>query len=130
MTITLEEERLYPFILPTDGWYGASEIPPGWHDDIIRMCDQIRKFLLERRIPLDNYQCLQGKEKWGRLEWYDSFKGSPEIHQEIHNRFINPCKLLVNGKCVVCGKPGTLRRKTWIEVLCDDCYKPKENGKN
>lgn len=130
MTITLEEAKLYPFILPADGWYGATEVPQGWHDDVIRMCYQIRKFLLDRNIPLDNYQCLQGKEKWGRLEWYDSFKGNPEIHQEIRNRFINPCKLLVNGKCELCGKPGTLRKKAWVEVLCDDCYKPKENGKD
>lgn len=122
MHITEEEYTRYPWLRPRLGWYGGTEIPQGWHDIIMIMCEEIKQFFELNNIDENIYHVDQGKEKWGYLEWYDSFdKQVPPMTSACIDIIVDRYKHILRWTCTNCGTPARMRRNNWIEPLCNKC---------
>ena len=89
----------------TDSYF--FEVDCGWYPLI--------KDLIQDLIDLGwNKEICQIKEKFGGLRFYIN-SGSPEIHARISKAESDSYKI-----CEVCGNPGEVRGKSWLQTLCDE----------
>lgn len=118
----------YPFLMPRNVWTGEVdedydysylfdlELPRGWYKLFFQLCEDIRQPLLDADY-LDKFRLLQVKEKYNRLEVYNS--GAPEGVQEIIDKYTAMAMYV----CTVCGKPATYETHGYVASYCDDCFK-------
>lgn len=82
-------------------------IGEGWNDLVERLTHAVIR--AQPGVKID-----QVKEKFGTLRFYvDSFT-------EETNRLIEAAEIASESTCEVCGKSGTLRRRSWMVTLCDE----------
>ena len=126
----------YPFLLPrnvfTDEvsedydytYIFGLEIPKGWYKLFFQLCEDIRQPLIDANY-LDKFRLLQVKEKYNRLEVYNT--GAPEVVQDIIDKYSKMASYI----CTVCGKPATYETSGYIASFCTDCktdFVHYENG--
>lgn len=89
----------------------------GWHPLIKELLDKLQNYV--NRFPqLVNFRITQIKEKWGGLCVYTNFG------TDVINKCIEEYGEKSYTICESCGKPGVLRDDlSWIQTLCDECYK-------
>lgn len=92
-----------------DGWYQIID------DLSAKLEKEIEKYI--HTYPDDSYppRAVQVKEKFGTLRFY--MGGYVEPMDEL----IDEAERLSEVTCEVCGKPGTLRGKSWVQTLCNEC---------
>lgn len=118
----------FPFLRPRD-WGGnpipdekldfaftfLDEMPTGWRNAFgEQLCEEISEALTKNNIPLEKYQVLQVKEKFGYLHWYD-------VGCKDTNDVIRKYEDISERTCCRCGKPATKISRGWICPYCDDC---------
>lgn len=121
----------YPFLLPRNVWTdeipddydysyinGIGEIPKGWEKLFLQLCEDIRQPLIDADY-LDKFRFTQIKEKYNRLECYNS--GAP---QEVHE-IIDKYSMMAGYICTVCGKPATIETEGYIASYCDECWRSR-----
>ncbi|SFQ69239.1 hypothetical protein SAMN05421853_12319 [Roseivivax halotolerans] len=84
------------------------EIGPGWID----LVDRLLKDLDALQVGIE---VTQIKSKYATLSCYLAAYSDTAI--EIVDRY----EELSAHTCERCGKPGEIRRRGWLETLCDDC---------
>lgn len=117
----------YPFLVPRnnneemDGNFDYSytvldELPTGWRELILQMCEEIKKVLIEKYPDLlTKYYVVQAKEKYGTLRWYTN------IYVEELEEIATKYAILSQYVCIRCGKATTIVSKD-IKFLCSKCY--------
>ncbi len=111
------------------------ECNSGWFDIIATLCHDIEKLIAEmpeiERFHEPQwggefmYGIAQVKEKYGTLRFY--MHSEPDGAQDL----IEAAEIASSKTCEFCGKPGEIRRLSWIRTLCDEDYEairppPKE----
>ena len=66
---------------------------------------------------------VQVKEKFGTLRMYHYTTNGDEGYMD---GFITAIESMSARICEDCGKPGSVRPRSWVRTLCDECY---NNGK-
>lgn len=106
------------------------EISDGWFNLIDVLCSTIQSHIDNLRyrsngpaeIDVVSIHATQVKEKWGGLRFYVS-GGDDFIWGAIANAENMSYRI-----CEVCGKPGSSRRSSWIQTLCDEHASPKPSS--
>lgn len=126
----------YPFLIPrnlrtdevSDEYdYSRTKLdsmPLGWNIAFGEiMCEEIRDELI-RVNYLNHYRILDIKEKYGSLRWYDA--GAPK-DSNIHD-IIMKWEHISNYVCQTCGSTKNVMNTAgyWIESICKDCAKKRE----
>ena len=126
----------YPFLIPrnlrtdevSDEYdYSRTKLdsmPLGWNIAFGEiMCEEIRDELI-RVNYLNHYRILDIKEKYGSLRWYDA--GAPK-DSNIHD-IIMKWEHISNYVCQTCGSTKNIMNTAgyWIESICKDCAKKRE----
>ena len=104
-------------------------VGPGWYNLVHTLCHSIDEYLKWRnrdRVMTEKLtlQITQIKEKFGTLRFYtgptdDRIQGMIDFAEQMSTVM-----------CEQCGKPGQLRKLSWMQTLCDEHYeqaKPNEN---
>lgn len=73
---------------------------------------------LSEKIESQDVVASQVKEKFGTLRFYLRGGATDEVWDLIDEAEKKSEKI-----CEVCGKPGSLRGKSWVQTLCDECDK-------
>ena len=75
----------------------------------------------ERPIPepVEQVVAIQVKEKFGGLRFY--YNGGDDYIRGV----VSMAETMSYTTCEVCGSPGNLRGKHWVQTLCDE-HAPKE----
>ena len=91
------------------------ECGDGWADLLIELCTNIQSYFntLPKHISED-IVALQVKEKYGTLRFYIS------SHDETISKLIKDAERKSAVTCEVCGKPGSVRGKSWLYTACDE----------
>lgn len=124
----------FPFLIPKndpdyDYTFLQLEIPVGWYNLFLQMCDDI-KHVLEKYSLIDIFEFEQVKEKWGGLRCYYNLgfnydydsNCSKEI-QDILYKYEYMAKLV----CARCGDIATyMAYSGWISPCCDECINSLE----
>lgn len=86
-------------------------VQPGWWPILQEYIPQI--------LAIDPEAQIEVKEKFGTLRiWV----GSETVEDcSVFDRFVNAAEEASKTVCEICGAPGRLRKKRWIQTLCDDC---------
>lgn len=108
------------YVLDKEGKYmsWAEQIPQGWYVAFgEQMIDELNDLLVKYNF-VDGYFITQIKEKFGSLRWYDN--GFPQAGYEEYMAWEKKYEDLSVKTCIVCGAPGEIHRKRWIEPLCDE----------
>lgn len=105
----LDEDYDYSYIFPL-------EIPRGWNKLFLQLCEDIRQPLIDAGC-LDSFRLLQVKEKYNRLEVYNS--GAPDTVQEIIDKYTEMAQYI----CVNCGRPAEYETSGYIASYCIECFK-------
>lgn len=92
------------------------EIPEGWDKLFWQLCADIKP-ILEREKVMDSFYFIQVKEKYNRLECYNS--GAPAEVQDIIDKY----SVMASYVCTCCGKPATCETQGYFASYCDDCLK-------
>jgi phage FluMu protein Com len=97
------------------------EIPNGWGNLFIQMCDDLKEVLIKEGY-LDTFYFIQIKEKYNQLRCY---AGHPTTHQIL--QVLHKYEYLSQFVCSKCGKPA-IKETTqgYIESFCDDCWKTQQ----
>lgn len=93
-------------------------MPKGWRKAFgIQMCKEI-KYYLKKKGLLRTYRVLQVKEKYGCLEWYDSYTCA-----EVQ-KVINKYQYISKYTCCICGELATASTpiEYWASPYCDKCF--------
>jgi len=119
----------YPFLIPVNDftgeppknynyeWTELDNIPSGWRKAFgLQMVQEIGEEL-KKFDYLEEYSILQIKEKFGMLRWYDA--GYPKDSKV--GEIIDKYEELSGRTCLVCGKPGKIVGKYWLNCLCPKC---------
>lgn len=117
----------YPFLMPRNVWTdkidedydysyirGISELPQGWENLFLQMCEEIRQPLIDNNY-LEKFRFSQIKEKYGSGRFYHN--GAPEEVNKIIYKYENAC----GRTCGLCGAPATKISGGWIFPYCDNC---------
>ena len=129
---TVEENKKliekYPFLLPRNVWTdkvddeydysyirGIGEIPDGWNNLFLQMCEDLRRQLLKEG-RLETFRFTQIKEKYNRMECYNN--GCSASAHRIIDKYSN----IAGYICTVCGKPAVLETNGYILSFCAECY--------
>lgn len=132
MKLTKEQNKIlaedYPFLIPRvlctgkipedyDYSYirGIGEIPKGWNNLFLQMCEDIRQPLIDSNY-LEDFRFSQIKEKYNTLRCYHF--GAPA---EVCN-IIRKYELMSRFVCVRCGNPATREVTGYLESYCDNCW--------
>ena len=75
---------------------------------------------LSEKLEPEGVVATQVKEKFGTLRFY-ARSATDETFA-----LIDEAEDISEKTCEVCGKPGTLRGKGWVQTLCDACDKDKK----
>ena len=109
--------RLFPEPVP---W--GLDVGDGWQSLLEELCVGLEEHLktLPHQMLLNDDGTrmrivAQVKEKYGGLRFYTS------ITDDVMDRLIEKAERKSTVTCEVCGKPGTPRRISWVETLCDEC---------
>lgn len=115
----------------------------GWSMIISTMVDTIENILANANYKLEEKNQLEiyvddVKEKFGGLRFYYHLHCDEELSPEDgpeHNRISDweRYQSMIDGviwfgtslsykTCMVCGKPGKLRKDGWMRTLCDECF--------
>lgn len=126
MTVTEEEAKKYPWLVPTEGWYGPEEIPDMWKPVVLQLCEALSKYFDEHpKVDRMKYHLDQGKEKFGTARWYDRYDDEwpDNSYQEIH-KIVTEYTNIMDHTCTYCGAPNAKIRgiNYWMYLLCDKCY--------
>ena len=92
------------------------EIPEGWGKLFWQLCADIKP-ILEREKVMDSFYFIQVKEKYNRLECYNS--GAPTEVQDIIDKY----SVMASYVCTCCGKPATCETQGYFASYCNDCLK-------
>ena len=95
---------------------GEYELPDGWFDLFLQMCEDIKQPLVDANY-LEKFRFSQIKEKYGTMRCY--VFGAPE---EVHN-ILNKYEYLSKFVCEICGRPAKYVTSGWIGSYCEDCIK-------
>lgn len=119
----------YPYLLPRPAMSGEMppnydyefivgeyDLPDGWLDLFLQMCEDI-KAPLEKAGLLNDFRFLQVKEKFGQLRAYNT--GATE---EVHD-IISKYEFLSEQVCCTCGKPAATMTRGWICPFCEEHIK-------
>ena len=87
------------------------ECDDGWYDLLDEMMAKISA------LHIDGFVFEQIKEKFGTLRVYSS-GSTPEI-----DKIIDEAEARSGKTCEVCGKPGSVRGRSWLKCVCDACEK-------
>lgn len=92
------------------------EIPDGWVDLVYELSGRLEELINGDKTGL----CCasQVKEKYGGLRFYMT------VSSEKMDKIIDEYEERSRGMCQECGKPGEIRVGSWVETLCEGCYKP------
>ena len=137
-----EQIEEYGKIKDLYGAFGCS-CGDGWYELLRSMCSEIVSAYEQEGIAVD-IRVLQVKEKFGMLRFYHAYTdadeeisaldaadglsirfqpGRSDFHKKIDG-IIEKWEKESANVCMSCGKPGKLRNDlSWIQTLCDDCYK-------
>lgn len=98
---------------------GEYELPKGWFELFLQMCEDIRQPLIDANY-LNEFRFSQIKEKYASMRCYNF--GAPKEVQDIISKY----EFLSTFVCEECGKPATrISNDGWLEVYCDECAKKK-----
>jgi len=102
--------------------YGNSfyfECAIGWYDLIDELSGKI--------VGLSkNFKAEQVKEKFGGLRFYYRYETDNEYTEEEIGKLEEATKIVADyedksfGVCEVCGQSGEVRKKGWVQTLCDN----------
>jgi hypothetical protein len=96
------------------------EIPNGWGNLFIQMCDDLKEVLIKEGY-LDTFYFIQIKEKYNQLTCYAGHPTTDKILQ-----ILRKYEYMSQFVCTECGKPATKEITTgYIASICDDCWKNK-----
>jgi hypothetical protein len=104
------------------------EFGRGWDMMVHRMAEEIRAVIQ----PGTKLVVHQMKEKFGGLRFYYSLEREvdpaddeelPDTEAYLVDQIVQKYEELSDTVCIICGMPGALRGKAWIEVLCDAHHK-------
>lgn len=127
-TITWRQSlvRQFPYLMPKNALTGETpdtydysyvvgeyDLPEGWFELFLQMCEDIRK-PLEEDNRLNEFRFLQVKEKYGSLRVYTT-GASIEVHD-----IIDKYEFLSQQVCSVCGNPATVMTYGYICPYCSD----------
>ena len=93
------------------------EFGPGWNDLVYDLCEKIMAIAKEKEIPLNEdfpFAVAQIKEKFGGLRVYLTLT-CDEIDEVV-----DEAEELSYTICEVCGAPGKIYNDGWIETLCEE----------
>ncbi len=97
------------------------ECGPGWFHRLDLLLTD-----LEKAIALDpkaqDFSAAQIKEKFGGLRCY--FDGGNDKITEL----VKVAEKASYVTCEKCGHPGSLRRGSWWQTLCDTCHRAGHEG--
>jgi hypothetical protein len=94
----------------------------GWYDIIDTLCHRIVSYTKNKSKHLTSeannvgeivVEVVQVKEKFGTLRFYIS-EGDDVIYE-----LINFAEEMSAVTCEVCGSPGVMRNRGWMQTLCD-----------
>lgn len=117
----------YPFLVPRNNeeeidinfdysYTVLDELPSGWRELVLQMCEEIKEVLIEKYPDLlTKYYVVQAKEKYGTLRWYAN------IYIEELEEIATKYAILSQYVCIRCGKATTIVSKD-IKFLCSKCY--------
>jgi len=109
------------------------ECGDGWYSLLSNLFVKIEKVLQENKVPLDKFEVVQVKEKFGGLRVYYQFRGSETgdkgwednisiVDDKIHD-LISQAEDTAEETCEITGKPGKNRNiNGWYSTLCDEEY--------
>lgn len=94
------------------------EIHQGWASIVYDLSSKLEALIKDNESPDDDIDVIpcaaQVKEKWGGLRFY-MYWSTDEME-----KLIREAELLCKVTCAVCGKPGTLKGRSWWYVSCED----------
>lgn len=101
------------------------ECGEGWYPLIRELCREITAAYEAAGKPAD-IVVSQVKEKYGELCFYFDCR-CQGLRTEIE-KIVEKYEEMSGCVCEVCGAPGSLRTDLqWIQTLCDEHYREKEN---
>lgn len=129
--MTIEENKRlisrYPFLQPRNVWTdkisedydysyirGIGEIPHGWNELFLQMCEDIREPLIEAGC-LHSFRFTQIKEKNNRMCCY--CHGAPAAVHDILHKYEHMAQYV----CTHCGKPATHETCSYYASYCKEC---------
>lgn len=86
------------------------QVGPGWKS-------LVEKLIIDLDVLGWDHQLLQIKEKFGGLRFYIA-QGSDDMWNRVYQAEKESYSI-----CEDCGKPGSLRDRSWMRTLCDECDK-------
>lgn len=125
MDIKLTDEQIardFPFL------QADIECGEGWYGLIYNMLTEISNACKETKVPIENIDVVQIKEKFGQLTCYVSFHKDSykKVGKRIY-RIIDNYMRKSTHVCEFCGKPGELKRGPWTKTICNDCLERINN---
>jgi len=117
---------------PYEAW--GCECGRGWLNLIRGMCQDLTE-LYQSKGKEVNLVPSQIKEKFGTLRLYIDFPFDEEPDDELRSavrQILSKWEEASVTVCENCGNEGSLRRGSWLQTLCDKCYKGlnKESEEN
>ena len=111
----LEEiaEEMYPWL---GKWLYA--MPWGWsHSFGLQMCEELNQLLKKYNLEKE-YEVVEIKEKYARLEWYGGLL-TEEISKE-YMEWLKKYETLSTQTCQVCGEKGKIENigGGWLACVC------------
>ena len=116
----------YPFLEIKDkracpGMTGTwlSDLPEGWEEKLLEMCDEIMGIA---HNYIDKLIVIQTKEKFGGLRFYYYWNEEvPQIVVDMVEEIVDKYEELTYTACVGCGKETHIYTKGWILPMCVEC---------
>jgi len=97
--------------------YWTTSVGPGWQPIIRNLISDIEDAM--HLNDTNRFIIHQVKEKFGGLRFYSSYEGI-EAFVDTVVELIAAAERACDNTCEVCGKPGELRERSWLKVLCDE----------
>lgn len=95
----------------------------GWFQIIYDLSKKLEAELknIKEQEQIDEYthmpRAVQVKEKWGGLRFYMS------MESDTMTEAIREAEKLSYRTCEMCGKEGRTRNASWVQTLCEECFK-------
>lgn len=116
----LQPRNVFTDKIPNDYDYtyikGIGEIPKGWNQLFLQMCEDLRKQLIKDG-NLEQFRFTQIKEKYNRLVCYHN--GCSDAASRILLKYERLSKYV----CTICGEPAEWETHGYIASFCDQHWK-------
>ena len=92
------------------------EVQDGWFTLLWNLSEKLEQLILQLREPKDepqSYHADQVKEKFGGLRFYMS------LTTDEMGRLIDEAEKQSFKICEICGEPGLIRGRSWLQTRCD-----------